>query len=69
MCGTVLGANDPRTNAFKWSIVFLMATPYVLVGAVAVWLFLNARRSRAGRGGRPGAEVGGLAADYKESLT
>jgi hypothetical protein len=70
MCGTVLGANDPRANAFKWSILFLMAVPYVLAGAVAGWLYLSARRSRAAsRHGRLDVEVGGLTPDYKESLT
>jgi hypothetical protein len=70
MCGTVLGADDPRANAFKWSILFLMAVPYVLAGAVAGWLYLSARRSRAAsRHGRLDVEVGGLTADYKESLT
>lgn len=69
MCGTVLG-NDARANAFKWSIIFLMAAPYVLAGVVAGWLYLSVRRSRAAsRPGRLGVEGDGLTTDYKESLT
>jgi hypothetical protein len=82
MCGTVLGANDPRANAFKWSILFLMAVPYVLAVAVAGWLYLSVRRGRAAaRDGHLDLEGGGLTTDYngvpvrngraglKESLT
>jgi hypothetical protein len=70
MCGTVLGAGDARANAFKWSILFLMVVPYALAGAVAGWLYLSVRRSRAAsRAGRLDADAGGLTTDYKESLT
>lgn len=45
MCGSALLGDDPVTRAFSWSVLFLMAAPYTIVGAVATWLFLNHRRS------------------------
>ena len=45
MCKTALdGPMDPTTEAFNVSSLFLMATPYTVVGTVGVWLYLNARR-------------------------
>lgn len=34
-------ANDPVTDAFNWSVIFLMATPYSVVGSVAGWLIFT----------------------------
>jgi heme/copper-type cytochrome/quinol oxidase subunit 2 len=48
MCGSSFGQNDPVQRAFSWSILFLMATPYTIVGAVALWLVYMHRRA-AGR--------------------
>ena len=48
MCGSSFGQNDPVQRAFSWSILFLMATPYSIVGGVALWLFYLHRRA-AGR--------------------
>lgn len=45
MCGTALLGDDPVTRAFTWSVLFLMAAPYTIVGAVGTWLYLNHRRS------------------------
>ncbi len=46
MCKTALdGSTDPITQAFNASTLFLMAAPYTVVGTVALWLFLTARRS------------------------
>jgi len=64
MCGTALGANGARTRAFQWSILFLMAVPYVLAGGFAGWLYLAARRRRAAA-----RAAAGFATDYKESLS
>ena len=44
MCATAL-ANDPLGRAFSWSILFLMATPYVIVGTAGAWLFYMHRRT------------------------
>ena len=41
----VTGTNDPVTDAFNWSVLFLMATPYLVVGSIAGWLFYNYRRA------------------------
>jgi hypothetical protein len=39
------GADDPTADAFNWSVIFLMATPYTVVGSIAGWLFYTYRRS------------------------
>ncbi len=41
------GANDPTADAFNWSVLFLMATPYTVVGSIAGGLFYSYRRSVA----------------------
>ena len=43
----VTGDNDPTANAFNWSVLFLMATPYTVVGSIAGWLFFKFRRAAA----------------------
>ena len=45
MCLASFGDNDPTARAFSWSILFLMAAPYSIVGTVAGWLFLAHRRN------------------------
>ena len=35
----VTGAGDPTADAFNWSVLFLMATPYAVVGSIAGGLF------------------------------
>ena len=45
MCTSSFGSNDPIQRAFSWSILFLMAAPYSIVGVVAGWLFLTYRRA------------------------
>ncbi len=49
MCKTALdGPVDPLTEAFNVSSLFLMATPYTVVGTVAAWIYI-ASRSRTQR--------------------
>ena len=48
MCGSAL-ADDPLGRAFSWSILFLMAAPYTIVGSVGIWLFLTYRRAATRR--------------------
>ena len=43
----VTGDIDPTANAFNWSVLFLMATPYTVVGSIAGWLFYKYRRAAA----------------------
>ena len=38
-------ANDPTTDAYNSSVLFLMATPYLVVGSVAGWLVYAYRRA------------------------
>jgi hypothetical protein len=45
MCASSFGQNDPVTRAFSWSILFLMATPYTIVGAIGAFLFFMHRRT------------------------
>ena len=62
-------ADDPLTDAFNWSVLFLMAMPYTVVGSIAAWLFYAHRRAsakqREGRGKR--APILRLAWIHKES--
>ena len=45
MCKTALdGPVDPLTEAFNVSSLFLMATPYTIVGTVAAWIYIASRR-------------------------
>ena len=39
VCVAGTGADDPLTDAFNWSVLFLMATPYTVVGSIVGWLF------------------------------
>jgi hypothetical protein len=50
MCGSAL-ANDPLGRAFSWSILFMMATPYTVIGAAGAWLFYMHRRAPGRRRG------------------
>lgn len=45
-------ANDPVTVAFNWSVLFLMATPYTVVGSIVGWLVYTHWRA-AKKDGRP----------------
>jgi hypothetical protein len=38
------GANDPVQDAFNWSVLFLMAAPYTIMGSIGGWLFYRHRR-------------------------
>ena len=45
----ITGASDPTADAFNWSVLFLMATPYLVVGSIAAGLFFAYRRAVAKR--------------------
>jgi hypothetical protein len=51
MCASSFGQNDPMTRAFSWSILFLMATPYTIVGTIGAFLFFMHRRTPGRRRG------------------
>jgi hypothetical protein len=44
MCGSTFVTDDPLTRAFRWSILFLIASPYAVLAAAAGWLLLAHRR-------------------------
>ena len=45
MCKTALdGPPDALTEAFNVSAMFLMLTPYAVVGTIAGWIYLAVRR-------------------------
>jgi hypothetical protein len=44
MCGSAL-SDDPLGRAFSWSILFMMAVPYTVVGAAGAWLYYMHRRA------------------------
>lgn len=46
MCATYLSAGDPRSEAFKTSILFLMAMPFTVVASVGGWIAWMYRRHR-----------------------
>lgn len=47
MCATYLSnGQDPRSEAFKISILFLMAMPFVVVGSAGAWILWMYRRNR-----------------------
>ena len=48
------GANDPVQDAFNWSVLFLMAAPYTIVGSIGGWLFYLHRRSSRHKDGATG---------------
>lgn len=41
----VTGTNDAVSDAFNWSVLFLMAAPYLVVGSIAGALFYAYRRA------------------------
>jgi len=49
MCATYLDGTDPRSDAFKTSILFLMSMPFLVVGTVGGWILWMYRRKPAGR--------------------
>ncbi len=46
MCGSSFGQNDPSVNAFRVSILFMMAVPYAILTVVGLWLYTSYRRAR-----------------------
>ncbi|MBI1994080.1 MAG: hypothetical protein HYS67_06655 [Deltaproteobacteria bacterium] len=51
VCLTGASANDPVADAFNWSVLFLMAAPYTIVGSIGGWLAYTHRRAAVKNGG------------------
>ena len=67
VCLTSAG-NDSVRDAFNWSVLFLMAAPYTVVGAIAGWLVYAKRRSTAkANTENAGEPLGSLTMIQKES--
>jgi hypothetical protein len=45
----ITGANDPTAEAFNASVLFLMATPYLVVGSIGGGMYMVYRRGLAKR--------------------
>lgn len=65
----ITGAADDRlTDAFNWSVLFLMAMPYTMLVSVAGFFFYSYRRAVRKTGGKTEkASVLNLAWTHKES--
>jgi hypothetical protein len=62
------GDSGPISDAYNWSILFLMATPYTVMGCVGAWLVYKYRRAAAKqRLGEHEQPLAQFALDYKES--
>jgi hypothetical protein len=48
MCGSAL-KDDPTGRAISWSVLFLIAAPYTVVGLVGGYLFYTYRRAATDR--------------------
>lgn len=51
VCLTGASANDPVADAFNWSVLFLMAAPYTIVGSIGGWIAYTHWRAAKKRGG------------------
>ena len=51
MCGSSFAPNDPTTQAFNSSVIFLMAAPYAIFFAALGCVVFMYRRNMAGRRG------------------
>jgi hypothetical protein len=48
MCGTAI-KDDPTGRAISWSVLFLIAAPYTVVGLVGGYIFYTYRRAASDR--------------------
>jgi hypothetical protein len=68
VCLAGVSPDDPLTDAFNWSVLFLMAMPYAVVGSIAGWLFYTYRcKAKKLSGPRKKATILHLAWTHKES--
>lgn len=67
VCLTGAASGDPTTDAFNWSVIFLMAMPYTVVGSIAGWLFFAHWRAARRQGRKKESAFLRLAWTQKES--
>ena len=69
-CAVCVGRadNDPLRDAFNWSVIFLMAMPYTVLGSIGAFLFYSYRRcAKKARGQNAISTIAPLAWIQKES--
>ena len=49
-------SNDLSSRAMSWSILFLMAMPFTIVGSIGGWLVYKYRHSSRAEGQQPGSD-------------
>ncbi len=61
------GDSGPMADAYNWSVLFLMATPYAVMGAVGAWLAYKYRRGAKENRVARERSVAQLTLNYKEN--
>lgn len=62
------GDSGPIADAYNWSVLFLMATPYAVFGCLGGWLVYKYRRAAKEKRSEPEQRpLAQLTLDYKES--
>ena len=51
-----LSSNDLYSRAMSWSILFLMAMPFTIVGSIGGWLVYKYRHSSMAEGQQPASD-------------
>jgi hypothetical protein len=49
MCRTALSGDDPLSQGIFWSVMVLMAAPFLVAGSIGGWLFYRYRRAQRTR--------------------
>lgn len=63
------GDSGPMADAYNWSVIFLMATPYTVMGCVGAWLVYKYRRAAAKEKRAEGEQpLTQLTLSYKENV-
>jgi hypothetical protein len=47
MCRTALSGDDPLSQGIFWSVMLLMAAPFLVAGSIGGWLFYRYRRAQS----------------------
>ncbi|MBM4262616.1 MAG: hypothetical protein FJ145_14445 [Deltaproteobacteria bacterium] len=63
----ITGENDPTAGGFNASVLFLLATPYLVFGTIGTVLFVAYRRAVAKRDNESQETVAPIALNQEES--